>query len=132
MQSEQDRYRDNGPGALRGSPERRVFVQCQMRARLIVVPRIQRKDPPQVLLAKDKHMIQAVTPDGPDQPLYIGILPGRSRCNWSIPNAHRPQTSGKDWPIGSVILAHQVRRCGIPKEMPPQAAGPAIQLSDTG
>ena len=69
-----------------------------------------------MLLAKDKHMIQAVTPDGPDQPLYIGILPGRSRCNWSIPNAHRPQTSGKDWPINSVIVAHQVRRCGIPRK----------------
>jgi hypothetical protein len=68
------------------------------------------------LLTKDKHMIQAVTPDGPDQPLYIGILPGRSRCNWSIPNAHRPQTSGKDWPIGSVIVAHQVRRCRIPRK----------------
>jgi len=63
-------------GALHGSAERRVFVQCQMRARFIVILRIQRKNPPQVLLTKDQHMIQAIAPDGPNQPLDVGILPG--------------------------------------------------------
>ncbi len=59
MQSGQDRHGSNGPEALNFSPERRILVQSQMRARPIVIQRIQFKDPPQVLLAKDQHMIQA-------------------------------------------------------------------------
>src|ERR1700751_1810335 len=43
MQSEQDRHRDNRPGPSHGSPERCVLVQCQMRARLIVVLGIQQR-----------------------------------------------------------------------------------------
>jgi hypothetical protein len=86
MQSEQDRRRDNGPGALHGSAERRVFVQCQMRPGFIVILRIQRKDPPQVLLTKDQHMIQAIAPEfeGRDKEAETASKVQGRRCRGEI------------------------------------------------
>ena len=60
MQPCQDGNGDNGAGPLDGSTQRRIFLQCQVRARLIVIRRIGGKNSPQVRLAEDDHLVQAL------------------------------------------------------------------------
>jgi len=69
MQSGQDWRGDDSSGSLDGTSEWRVLAQSQMRARPIVIGRIRGQDPVQMPFAKDQDMIQAVTPQRPDQAL---------------------------------------------------------------
>jgi hypothetical protein len=57
VQPRQDRNGDNGTGPLNCPTQRRVFAQGQVRAHLIVIGRVRRKNLPQVRLAKDQHLI---------------------------------------------------------------------------
>src|SRR3990172_3487630 len=52
VQSSQDRNGDNGTRSLDCSMQGRIFLQCQVRARLIVIRRISGKNSPQVHLAE--------------------------------------------------------------------------------
>jgi hypothetical protein len=76
MQTGQDWCVDDGARSLDGSSYRRVLAQPQVRARLIVIERIQSQDPAQMPFAEDQDMIQAVAPQRPDQALNIRVLPG--------------------------------------------------------
>ena len=60
MQPSQDRNGDNDTGPLDYSMQGRIFLQCHVRARLIVIRRIGGKNSPQVRLAEDEYLIQAV------------------------------------------------------------------------
>jgi hypothetical protein len=55
---------DNDAGPLNCPTQRRVFSQGQVRAHLIVIRRIRRKNLQQVCLAKDQHPIEALAPHG--------------------------------------------------------------------
>jgi hypothetical protein len=52
----------NDPGPLHRPTEGRILAQRQVRAHLIVVGRIRRKNLPQVRLTKDQHPVQALAP----------------------------------------------------------------------
>ena len=67
-------------------------------------------------LAEDQEMIQAVAAKRTDQAFNVWILPGRSRRNRTIPNAHRPDSTCEGVPVGPIIVAHQIGRCRIPRE----------------
>jgi len=56
MQAGQDRDGDNDTGPLNGPAQGRILVQRQVRANLIVISRIGRKDLPQVRLAPRLRM----------------------------------------------------------------------------
>jgi hypothetical protein len=60
VQPRQDWDGDNGAGPLDCPTCGRVFAQRQVRAHLIVVGRIRRKNLPQVPLAEDQHPVQAL------------------------------------------------------------------------
>ena len=60
MQPSQDRNGDNGARSLDCSMQGRIFLLCQVRARLIVIRDIGEKNSPQVRLAEDDHLIQAL------------------------------------------------------------------------
>src|SRR5215472_13927042 len=75
VQPGQDWDRDNGTGALDYPTGGRVFAKRQVRAHLIVVGRIRRKNLPQVRLAEDQHPVHALAKYGTNQTLYIRILP---------------------------------------------------------
>src|SRR6266849_4947614 len=53
----------------------RVLVQREMRTRLMVVGEVSGQDAAEVLLAEDEHVIQALAPDGANEPLREGVLP---------------------------------------------------------
>jgi hypothetical protein len=60
VQSGQDRDGDNSTGALDRPTQGRILAQCQVRADLIVVRCISRKNLPQVRRTKDQHPVQAL------------------------------------------------------------------------
>jgi hypothetical protein len=57
MQSGQDWSGDDGPRSLYGSSSRRILAQPQVRARLIVIERIQSQEPSQMPFAIDQDVI---------------------------------------------------------------------------
>ena len=83
----QNRTGDNDTGPLHRLTQGRVLAQRQVRANLIVIRRITGKNLPQVRLAKDQHLIQALATYGADQTLHIRILPRRSWRDRSVADA---------------------------------------------
>ena len=69
------------------SANRRILAQRKVRASLVVVDGVAGNDPVKVRLAEHDHMVEALASERADQRLDMGILPGRARCGWSIPNA---------------------------------------------
>ena len=71
-----DRHDD---GAVSGRHDRtrnrRVFVQRQVRAGLVVVRTIERHQPNQTRFFEHDHVIETLATDGSNLPLYEGILP---------------------------------------------------------
>src|SRR5258708_39153095 len=67
MQPGQDWDGDNGTGALDRPTQGRILAQCQVRADLIVVRCISRKNLPQMRRTKDQHPVQALAAHGANQ-----------------------------------------------------------------
>jgi hypothetical protein len=83
VQPGQDWDGDYDAGPLDCPTQRRVFAQGQVRAHLIVIRRVRRKNLPQVRLAKDQHPIETLASHGANQALHVSILPwgpDRLRC----------------------------------------------------
>ena len=79
VQPRQDWDGYNDPGPLHCPTQGRVLAQRQVRADLIIVVGIRRKNLPQVCFAEDQHPVQALATHRANQPLYIRILPRRVR-----------------------------------------------------
>jgi hypothetical protein len=108
VQSGQDRDGDNGTGALDRPTQGRILAQCQVRADLIVVRCISRKNLPQMRRTKDQHPVQALAAHGANQTLHLRILPWRSRRDRSVSDTHGPHPGPEDMSVGTVIVAHQI------------------------
>src|SRR5258708_17580695 len=65
-------------------------------------------------LAKHNDMIEYLPPDRANQPFGIGILPWRSRCRWSVANAHRAKPPGEYLAITAIAVTNGAIRCGLP------------------
>ena len=66
-------------GHLCSSRLPRIFAERQVSAPVMVIRRVQRKRAVQGAFAEDDHMVQTLATNGPDEPLHIGPLAGRSR-----------------------------------------------------
>jgi len=116
MQAGQNRHSDNGSVSLNRSTRRRILAQRQVSARFIVIAGVQQQNSPQVRLTEDQHPVQALATHGADQAFRIAILPGRSRRDWPVVDPHGSHARGKDLPVGTVIVAYQIRRRRCPGE----------------
>jgi hypothetical protein len=87
VKAAEDRLRCDGAATLNRAMERGMLVQGSMGPRLIVITGVSANDPPQVRLAQDDNMIQALTPDRSDQPFSNPILPRRGQCNRLVADA---------------------------------------------
>src|SRR6266480_4964669 len=67
-------------------------------------------------LADDQNMIQALTPKRSDQPFSVWVLPRRPRGYGSVTNAHRSNSTLEGLAIGTIIVAHQIDGCRVPRE----------------
>src|SRR5260221_7482697 len=69
---------------------------------------------PKVTLAKHDDVIECLPPDRANQAFGIGVLPGRSRCSWSVANAHRAKPSDECLAISAIAIANDIVRSGRP------------------
>ena len=90
--------------------QRRIFLQCKVRPRLIVIGCIGGQYPPQMRLAKDQHFDQAPATQGADQTFRNAILPRRSRRDRPVADTHGFDPGRKDMPVGTVVVAYQISR----------------------
>ncbi len=90
MQPADLRERDDLPGTdgLDRSPVGCVLSQRQVRTRPVVVREVRREDPPKVPLVEDDHVVQALSPYGPDHPFRKRILPRRPWGGYDLLDAH--------------------------------------------
>jgi len=63
---------------------------------------------------QDTHVVQAFTPDTPDQPLDVRILPRTPGGDYDFLDPHMPHPLPKGGAIGAVPIAQQILRCFIP------------------
>ena len=86
--------------------QRRIFLQCKVRPRLIVIGCIGGQYPPQMRLAEDQHLVQALATQGADQTF-------RNACHGDpgeIGRSHSFDPGRKDMPVGTVVVAYQISR----------------------
>ena len=86
--------------------QRRIFLQCKVRPRLIVIGCIGGQYPPQMRLAKDQHLVQALATQGADQTF-------RNACHGDpgeMGRSHSFDPGRKDMPVGTVVVAYQISR----------------------
>ena len=69
-------------------PVRRILVEREMSASLLIVAQVAGQDATQVSCAKDENMIQALAPDRADEPLREGILPRASGSREDLVDLH--------------------------------------------
>jgi hypothetical protein len=67
----------------------RVLVKGEVRAGVVVIARVRGQHVPQMRFVEDDQMVEALTPDGADQPLDIRVLPRAARRDRPITDAHR-------------------------------------------
>src|SRR5262249_26094484 len=61
-------------------------------------------------------MVEAIAPDGTDQPLDISVLPRRARSCENFLNLHRLGRLRKRFSIAAIAVAQQVTRCACPRK----------------
>jgi hypothetical protein len=88
--------------------DRRVLVQRQVRASLVVVSLIRLKQMTKVLFAKDNHVVKTIPSDRTNEPLPVSILPWRSRRDRPIAYAHRPNAPNEGLAIGRIPVANEI------------------------
>ena len=77
--------------------------------------RVRLQNPAQVLRAQGHHMVGTLTPDRPNQPLGVAVLPRRAMGNGLVADAHGPQSAHHRSAIDPVLIADQgiQRRSGL-------------------
>ena len=68
-------------GELDGPDVRRVLVEREMSASLVIVPEVVGQDAARVPFAEDENVVQTFAPDRTDQALGERILPWAVRCD---------------------------------------------------
>ena len=71
-----------------------VFVQCAMNSAFIIVGGEFDEDLTQVGLSEHDQVVDALPPDGSDQPFRKTVLPGRAGRDRLVANAHGAQGGG--------------------------------------
>ena len=62
---------------------------------------------------EDDDMIEALATDGADEPLDIGRLPGRARCDAHFINTEAAHTAPEWSAVDGIAVAQQVARRGV-------------------
>src|SRR3974377_1448999 len=87
-----------------------------MSARASVIRKIGIQHSSETRLVDDDNVIQAFSPYRPDQPLHVGILPGRA---WSTKHLFDAQPCGRlteYLPIVAVAITQEIPRSRVPRE----------------
>src|ERR1700756_5278153 len=96
--------------------ERRILVECKVRAHPIVVGRVIRQQMAEMPVAQDHDMVEALASDRSDQPFNMTVLPRRAWRDRPIPDTHGSQPACDHDTKGGVTIADEVARRLIPRE----------------
>jgi len=83
-------------------------------------------------LAKDDHVIQALSSDRSDQSLDVPVLPRRPGCHRSVSNTHGSEASPEDLSVGTIAVANEVSGRRFPTEGLRDLAGDPIRRRTGG
>jgi len=61
-----------------------------------------------MLLTEDNDMIQAISPDGTDEPFGVSILPGRPSRNRPIPYAHGSNMPDEGTAVRAIAITNDI------------------------
>src|SRR5450631_2605077 len=67
-------------------------------------------------LAQDNDVVHTFTPDRSDLPFDNAILPGRSRSNRLVSNAHGTQSACDDRAVDPIAVSDHVTRSPVPRK----------------
>jgi len=84
-----------------------------MAAAVVAVRKIGSKRCPKRFFVDRDDMIEALSPDGSNQALDIGCLPGRSRCGKHLLDSHVLQLPSNILAIDSISIPEYVFRNGV-------------------
>src|SRR5262245_51219683 len=88
--------------------DRRIFVQRQMDADLVVVALIGVKQMTQMPFAEDNNMVKTIPPDRSDDPLRISVLPWRASRDRAVADAHGTHTTDERWAVGTIAVTNEI------------------------
>src|SRR5712691_5674076 len=91
-----------------------VFVQCAVNSAFIIVGGEFDEDLTQVGLSEDDQVVDALPPDGADQPFRKAVLPRRAGRDRLVANAHGAQAAGDNCTVNGVTVADQVAWGRVP------------------
>src|SRR4051794_29382465 len=64
----------------------------------------------QVPFAEDHNMVKAISPDRPDDPLCISVLPRRMRRDRAVADPHGTHATDEGWAVGTISIANEITR----------------------
>src|SRR5258708_36735045 len=99
------------------------LVEREVSARPVVVREVAGEGAAQVPFAEDEDVIQTLAPDGADEPLREGILPGAVSRREDFTYAHALHALAERVAIDRVAIAEEVGRGGVVREGVPDLLG---------
>jgi hypothetical protein len=114
MQTADLGYRNDGPERRRlNVPRHRCIpLQGERRPGLVVIADIFVEDPSEMVLAEDDQVVQTLSAYRPDDPLGVGVLPGRLWGGEDLPDTDPPDDPPECVAVGAIPIPQQVARLG--------------------
>src|SRR5882762_8206271 len=94
----------------------RILVEREVSTRLVIVREVAGQEAAQVPFAKDEDVIQALAPDGADEPLREGVLPWAVRRREDFTDAHALHALPEHVTVDRVAIAEEIGRGGVVRE----------------
>src|SRR5438034_5385914 len=94
----------------------RILVEREVSTRPVVVREVASQGAAQVPFAKDEDVIQTLAPDGADEPLREGILPGAVSRREDFTYAHALHALAERVAVDRVAIVEEVGRGGVVRE----------------
>ena len=94
----------------------RILVERQVSAGPVVVREVASQGTAEMLFAKDDDVIETLAPDGADEALHEGVLPGAVRRRPDFTDAHALEALPEHVPVDRIAVAEEVGRSGVVRE----------------
>ena len=89
---------------------RRVFLQCLMRSRVVIIVQVIPQGSAQVIFTDDDQMIETLSANRADDAFGVWILEWRSWRGWRLFNPHPLYSRSKFFPVNLISILEQIAR----------------------
>jgi hypothetical protein len=103
-------------GSLDVTPMRRSLLQGLVNGIGVIVAHVRAKEVPQMVFPEHDHVIETLSPDGPNDSFDVRILPRTTRRTDDFFDAHRLDPSDELAAVDPISIAEQVARSFVPRE----------------